>query len=724
MENEGLNISLSELTEIESLSKRTQNICEYCNLKDIHSILDYYWENFDFLKLRNCGAKSNLELIDICHKYEKIISQQKEEIIQDSHINSIAESIHSLIKQKSLVINIIEASINELSLGSSNVLKNYLSSNTDIIELQLISSISKSDLRDLRSIGEKSIKEISTFLKSIKEYIQMLSNIESQIIDNKFENQSNPILNKINSLNEKKVKVIDNIIEEKINYISNSSRISLMLFLNNDLTLKSLKTLIFSNPEFKIEIIQDLGDISKYEIKSFLSTIKEQVEFISELSDPVIEFELFKIFIKQHFSLEYNVITDFFIDYNIANGLPIFKVINILIDNGKIFEERGKVIFYNEYSIAHSEVEIVAINSTTIIGVTQERIRQIKMKFLQEFNYSFNFITEPEIKSLVNYGFDLTGNYLEITNDLITYINKFEKTNFNRLFITKIIALLYANKYDLIGKVDHINATRNSNSDNWRGCYIVDKQLTSILDFDRLIDDVKNIVTNKIEEDCTLHFRSYLLKFRKTSDFEVSEMIVETAKYILFCEFDLNIDANEGSNFIRNTAKRVYKYSYEALEKLGKPSKVCDIHLKVKELYPDFNGDQNCIGASMKRKYGFVPIGRSSVFGLKNWESTIDNFKGGTIKDIVEEYLQIHAEPKHINEISEYVCKYRNTSTKSIYTNLHSDQSKKFVFFRGAFIGICNKEYSAEKFVQTKELQKKENLERKVQNSFKHNTNL
>jgi len=107
MENEVINISLSELSEIEGLSARTKNVCEYCNLKDIQSILDYYWENFDFLKLRNCGSKSNLELIDICHKYEKIIYQPKNEIIAEKliipekKVNPIIEKIDSLtIRQK------------------------------------------------------------------------------------------------------------------------------------------------------------------------------------------------------------------------------------------------------------------------------------------------------------------------------------------------------------------------------------------------------------------------------------------------------------------------------------------------------------------------------------------------------------------------------------------------------------------------------------------------
>lgn len=70
MKDEILNISLNDLAEIESLSTRTINVCKYYSMNDIKSILEYYHEFGDFLRLRNSGQKSNLELISLCLKYE------------------------------------------------------------------------------------------------------------------------------------------------------------------------------------------------------------------------------------------------------------------------------------------------------------------------------------------------------------------------------------------------------------------------------------------------------------------------------------------------------------------------------------------------------------------------------------------------------------------------------------------------------------------------------
>ena len=33
-------------------------------------MVTYFWANDDFLRLKNCGQKSNLELIELCRKYE------------------------------------------------------------------------------------------------------------------------------------------------------------------------------------------------------------------------------------------------------------------------------------------------------------------------------------------------------------------------------------------------------------------------------------------------------------------------------------------------------------------------------------------------------------------------------------------------------------------------------------------------------------------------------
>src|SRR5690606_18890350 len=69
---------------------------------------------------------------------------------------------------------------------------------------------------------------------------------------------------------------------------------------------------------------------------------------------------------------------------------------------------------------------------------------------------------------------------------------------------------------------------------------------------------------------------------------------------------------------------------------------------------------------------------------------------GGTIRDIVEEFLAIESAPKHISEIMNYVLQYRDSDAKSIMTNIKVDESNRFIFYDGYFVGLKNKSYPKE----------------------------
>lgn len=688
MGDEIINISLFELSEMEGLSVRTQNVCEFSNLKDLYSILNYYLEYGDFLRLRNCGSKSNVELIDICTKYENFKIKFEEETIPQ-------------IKNEEINIDLKELSeIEDLSVRTHNICED---NNLNDLFSVLNYYWENNGFLKLRNCGFNSNIELVNVCNKYNKYF-----IKPQV-ENPTEIQENSILSKINLFSIKQKSIINNLIEIQIRNLTNRSRSGLMHYLNCDITLQNFAELLY-DPTFKIKNIRMVGEISEIEIKSMLNSIEKEIEFVSGFNNDLeVGIWQLKVFMKLCFSIDDNLIREFVEDYDISKGLPVFKIIKVLIDNDIILDSREKIIFCNEYCLHHAKNDVSSINIPAIKGLTRERVRQIKVKFLQRFNNIFNFITQPELKSLINYNLDLTCNNLEITNDLIDYINKSEKTNFNRLFITKIVAILYSDKYDLIGQLEQKNSTKNTNSENWQGCYIVDKEITSIIDFDKLIDDVKNRLTNKIEEEYELYFQSYLLNFIKTSDYRNLDLIAEIAEYILFNEFDININTNDCVVFTKNTKVQIIDYVYEALEKMKEPLTIYELYNIIETKYPGVTKSASSLRGICQGDQKLFFIGRSSTYGLKVWENDL-SIKGGTIRDIAEEYLKNQTEPKHIDEITEYVNKYRDTNSNSIRANLHVDESKRFVFFSGMLIGITNKEYSTEKYAQAKEIQ----IERKT----------
>ena len=69
MNGNGEYILLEYLIERECLSVRSVNVCKDAGLISLNRILDLYAKKGSFLSLRNCGAKTDKELIEICKKY-------------------------------------------------------------------------------------------------------------------------------------------------------------------------------------------------------------------------------------------------------------------------------------------------------------------------------------------------------------------------------------------------------------------------------------------------------------------------------------------------------------------------------------------------------------------------------------------------------------------------------------------------------------------------------
>lgn len=174
-----------------------------------------------------------------------------------------------------------------------------------------------------------------------------------------------------------------------------------------------------------------------------------------------------------------------------------------------------------------------------------------------------------------------------------------------------------------------------------------------------------------------------------------NDNFLEPIGIILRNEFDLDLIGRKVI-FKRTKKKLVFEYALEALQNICKPTHVSDIISEIKRTYPDFDSNESSLKAAMARyKDTFIFFGRTSTFGLKKWESTFKNIKGGTIRDITEEFLQDCKEPCHITAITRHVNKYRKTDETSVITNLKMTTEKRFVFFKDGYVGLASKKYDA-----------------------------
>lgn len=581
-------MKIEEIYNNDEISVRSLNLCRYNKLNSIEELLIYYRKHHSFLKLRNCGRKSDEELIEVCEKYQLIIVENidKKENIEVS-FEEIISNLNRL--QREVINRFIEINVNGLSVRSKNALDRYLNGNF-----------------------------------------------------------------KINSLLEKKV---------------------------------FCKSFIFNN-------IHNIGASSIQEIKTCIATVND---FIHDVSKTDEEKDL--IYLKNKFLLQANFSISHIPD-NILSSESIFQLTDFLINNNLLFNENHTLIFKKGIKLYDNQKVLTTEEIAVEANLTRERVRQIRNDCFNELFEKLLFIKNFNDDLLQNYKIDTSANLIEINEALSTYVNIKNKTNFSKEFVSFILSVYLNENYLLIGNFEdvlHPKLFNNRNRHNWNNLFIIKKEFCRV-DFISLTNDIDLRINVKINETYKFTLKSYLSRFISDSDFEIDliSLILPIAEKIINDEFGLYLDLDDNIIFKKNTAKQACEYSYEALENLGKPSKVFEIMEKITELYPNYETDESKVRGAMKRKDGFVSVGRKSVYGLKKWEVEIEDFKGGTIKEIVIEYLIQNDDPIHVYEILEEVHKYRDlTNAKNIITNLKLDPQKQFVVFNQSFIGLSSKTYES-----------------------------
>lgn len=566
----------------------------------------------------------------------------------------------------------------EISVRSYNVCSyNGLDSIDKLKEYYL----KNSSFENLRNCGRRSSEEL---IEVCKKYLTTNADNTTE------QTNKNPLEEILANLTRIQREVINSFILVNINSLSVRSKNALSKFLEGNFSIRNFSEKILLNKKFTIANIENIGKGSIPEIEIFISIVKDFIVSVFESND-----EKQLITLKNNFLIQ-RTFSISKIPTEILESESIFKLTDFLLKNNALFIENHNLIIQKALKIYQNNKEQTLEEIALENNLSKERVRQIRKESINELFEKLSFIKNFKDDLFQNYGIDLSANLIEVKDNLVSKINIFSNTNFSKEFISYILAVYLSNDFIIIGNVEDVLLPKFSNSrnrHNWKDFFIVRKELAKV-DFISFSKDISERINERIEETYSFNFKSYLSRFINDFDIEIIELAFPVAEKVLNDEFGLYLDLDDNIIFKKNTIKQAFEYSYEALEKLGKPSKVEEITQKIIELHPNYETDENKVRASMKRKDGFVPIGRTSTFGLKKWEIELEDFKGGTIRSISTEFLEQYDNPKHISDITEYVLKYRpNSNEKSIYYNLRIDESETFRFFKNSYVGLVSKTY-------------------------------
>jgi hypothetical protein len=576
------------------VSTRTKNLLlKRDEINSREKLLDYYLLNRDFHRIRNCGKKSNLELVHICKELSAGIELIENKVVE-LDLDELPFSLQKLLKQ------ILDKQISQLSSRATRLVNSGLENQKSKVEPHFFLNTNFNDFLNLENVGSGTINELKRIQRNIyKAYNKLQAN----------------------------------------QYDSKTQQLELSIDL--------------------LDISTDIAILIK-------STIKYD------------------------------------------NYFPYFKVCSILIKKRILFNKTETYIIQNylQYFQGISKSSLEECGNQ--LNLTRERVRQLRNKIVNKFSDAFNFLflLEPFIDLESDYNINLNGDYVSIDEKFVSNINKKDNTNFTALTIAKLI-LSISNKYVLIGYELNYHTKQQKRSEPvLNGVYLISKDLKKKFNEKKFLLRIKEIEDNGVSETYRVPLKGYISKFINDfdidNDLEILNIAANLCTDLIIYETKFQVSEEGKIVFLRNRKRSNSLLVKTALEELGfSPdghhiSKVAD---KIKEIAPsrDLNNKLDSIRAVIINDSStFISIGRTSTYGLKIWQEKHSGFRGGTIRDIAEEFLDMHNEPKHISSITEYVNKFRDTNRENVGGNLSLDKSGTFQVFSNNFFGLTSKSYSDE----------------------------
>jgi hypothetical protein len=650
------------------ISVRTYNICCDNGFDTVADIYRYKVQENDFFRLKKCGAKTNFELNELLIKYKSDIydiGNDAKKLILEEHNNLTVDDLYSGHQINIISLNFCKANKFYTLIDLIEFYKN----NNNFLAFPNCSNNSNDDL-----------------VKVCDRYIAIFESTNLELNFNYF--------NTIQSFNRIQREVLNNFISIAFNQFSPRSQNALSGFLNNDITILNISNKLLRASNFDFNRIQNVGAKSLIELDFFLNSLKKFINSLSEIRN---EDEISKLVYKYIFK---NVFINIEIPDEVLSTSSLLKILEYLILNGAIYNtdyenyilQYGINIFNNNDILTTDEV-------SEELGISRERVRQIREKITNELINKFGFIKAISKNVEFFYRIDLEANVVNLNDNIISNINNENKTNFSKIFITLLVYINYQenfNAYGVIGDSLYYRGVTPKNRHIWNSIYLIKSTIYLSFKFDEFFDDIYLRSNKKIKETYTKNIKSYISNFTIIKDYKLIPEIIDVVESILTNEFQLIIDLNDNLIFEKNTLKLKGDYILEALEFLGKPSRINEIFDFIDRKYPNIFNNVDAIRGQIPKIDEIIFFGKKSTYGLRKWESNENLITGGTIKDIVLRYLNTKDNPIHISEILDQLTNYRfNTNAKNVITNLKLDPNKQFVFFHQSFIGLKSKKYGS-----------------------------
>ena len=531
--------------------------------------------------------------------------------------------------------------------------------------------------RNLKNAGAKTVSELMSLIENIK------SHTDNAIID-----KSTTIViedkevEKKQALTQEQECTLDIIFWKTLQGISVRSRNALNSIRkqHNNFT-EFYKTI--SSPDFDIIGQKNVGKGCVADFINVISMLTDALYLVQKEDFGDIKRLLF---IESIFGLSEDQAQQICNTVNSKIEYPIFAIINLLIES----DDKMRVIANKQISIFNNQTIVDRKEVAGILGITQERVRQLKSTYLQQIT---EWVDNWQ-KHINNIHLQYKNAYsLEYDDDAIDEINRSEGVNFNSNFIHTVLYLIQSNDTAIIGDIRQVLLSIRSKENS---IYVISKNLYDCFNFDDFINDISKKLHRKVFNSYNINIREHILLFFKGAiEFEQISDILDICRKIIYKSFGLIIQ-DDILHIEQNAIKNIPDILEDILRTNNRIMSLNELYDEIEYQYPGITKNKISLRGSILRNPNIAAVSRTSNYTLKEWGHT--ELRGGTIRDIVFDFLNKLDTPQSIEIITEHVLQFRpTTNSDSIYTNMFFDQTKRFSLyeFNGKrVIGLSHKVYS------------------------------
>lgn len=150
----------------------------------------------------------------------------------------------------------------------------------------------------------------------------------------------------------------------------------------------------------------------------------------------------------------------------------------------------------------------------------------------------------------------------------------------------------------------------------------------------------------------------------------------------------LNLKVSNGTLYFMKNFVDIEKEAFDILYQKGEPMRIEELVSLIKRNNVQFELNEDTIRNKIHRSKKILPIGKTSMCKLVHWR----NVFGGNIRGLLRKIMNERETPVSLDELTSLVTDvFENTNRNSINSNLLS--SDEFVYFANGYFGLRSKTY-------------------------------